>query len=147
MPTPPLPNRVLRVPAVGARASFSRTFTEGDVALFIGVTWDVNPYHTDDTFAAQTRFGKRIAPGLLTASLFTHVGGLSGFLATEMRFEFVGPVYIGDTITAEMEITEFDEARRAGRMVCRAVRQDGVEVLRASVSGRFPPAPVDGKDG
>jgi 3-hydroxybutyryl-CoA dehydratase len=135
------------VPAQGARASFSRTFTEGDVALFIGVTWDVNPYHTDEGFAKQTRFGKRIAPGLLTASLFTHIGGLSGFLATEMRFEFVGPVYIGDTVTAEMEITEFDEARRAARVVCRGVRQDGVEVIRAECSGRFPPAPDDAKDG
>jgi acyl dehydratase len=49
---------------------------EGDVSLFIGATWDVNPFDTDEQFSRQTRFGKRIVPGLLTASLLTHLGGL-----------------------------------------------------------------------
>jgi 3-hydroxybutyryl-CoA dehydratase len=44
---------------VGTSTSFSRTITEADVALFIGVTWDVNPYHTDDSFARKTSFKKR----------------------------------------------------------------------------------------
>ncbi|HUY78949.1 MAG TPA: MaoC/PaaZ C-terminal domain-containing protein, partial [Ktedonobacterales bacterium] len=70
--------------AVGQTFTFRRTFTEGDVAIFCGVTGDYNPYHIDETFARESRFGRRIIPGLLTASMLTHLGGMIGFLATEM---------------------------------------------------------------
>lgn len=132
-----LPKRIPETKAVGAKASFTRTLTEVDVALFIGVTWDVNPYHTDDTFVCQTKFKRRIVPGLLTASLLTHLGGLWAFLATEMRFEYLAPVYIGDSITAEAEIVESDPERGWVRLACRCTNQDGAPVLRADVSG-FP---------
>jgi len=137
MKPPAMPPRVFQAPAVGAKVSFSRTLTEGDVALFIGATWDVNPYHTDQTFAAQTPFKRRIVPGLLTASLLTHLGGLWAFLATRMTFEFLEPVYTGDTITAEAEIVEWDADRGWARLACRCVNQEGKEVLRAEVTG-FP---------
>jgi acyl dehydratase len=97
----------------------------------------VNPYHTDERFARQTRFGKRIVPGLLTASLVTHLGGLWNFLATEMCFRFLGPVYIGDTVTATSEIVETDEARGWVRMECHITNGEGQEVLTATVEG-FP---------
>src|SRR2546429_3756549 len=85
--------------------TFRRTFTDGDVALFCGVTGDFNPYHLDEVFAGQTWFGRRNIPGLLTASLLTHVGGLIGFLATEMTFEYLAPVFVGDTITCTVVMT------------------------------------------
>jgi acyl dehydratase len=133
--TPPvLPRRMLGEPAVGARASVTRTFTDGDVALFIGATWDVNPYHTDDAFAAQTRFRRRIVPGLLPASLFTHLGGLWGFLASEMKFDFVGPVYVGDTVTATIEIVEALPEKRWARLAC-ACKVGDREVLKGVVCG------------
>jgi len=137
MKSPLLPPRIPGSPTIGEKASFSRTLTEGDVSLFIGATWDVNPYHTDETYAAQTPFERRIVPGLLTASLLTHLGGLWAFLATQMKFEFLGPVYIGDTITAEAEVIEADETRGWVRLGCRCINQAGVEVLRADVTG-FP---------
>ena len=64
MASPLLPHRIPRAVRVGEKVAFSRTLTEADAALFIGVTWDVNPYHTDDAYVAQTRFGRRIVPGL-----------------------------------------------------------------------------------
>jgi 3-hydroxybutyryl-CoA dehydratase len=136
MDTPILPRRMLDAPVVGQRVAFTRTLTEADAALFIGVTWDVNPYHTDDAFAAGTRFGRRIVPGLLTASLLTHLGGLWAFLATQMRIELVAPVYIGDTVTAELEIVEVEPRGRVS-VRGRCVSRDGREVLRAEISG-FP---------
>ena len=48
MRTPILPHRTLRAARVGEKAAFTRTLTEADAALFIGVTWDVNPYHTEE---------------------------------------------------------------------------------------------------
>jgi 3-hydroxybutyryl-CoA dehydratase len=120
---------------VGQKFGFSRTLTEADVALFIGVTWDVNPYHSDDTYAGATPFERRIVPGLLTASLLTHLGGLWAFLATEMRLEFLEPVYIGETIKAEAVVEEVDARRGWVRLSCSCTNQAGVQVLRADVSG------------
>lgn len=132
--TPLLPHRIVRATRVGEKAAFTRTLTEADAALFIGVTWDINPYHTDDRYAAQSRFGRRIVPGLLTASLLTHFGGLWAFLATDMTFEFLGPVYIGDTVTAEAEIVEVSD-RGWVRLAGRVVNAEGQEVLRATIRG------------
>jgi len=123
--------------AVGRAFTFRRTFTDGDVTAFCGVTGDYNPYHLDDTFARQSWFGGRIIPGLLTASLLTHIGGLLGFLATEMHFRYLKPVCVGDTVTVTVTITEKDEARRRVAGTASYVNQGGEEVLQASFSG-FP---------
>lgn len=116
---------------------FRRTFTDGEVALFCSITGDFNPYHIDDTFAQATRFKKRIIPGLLTASMVTHIGGMIGFLATEMHFEFVGAVYINDTVLVEVEITEKDEAQRLMTGQVIGTNQTGEVVLRGFFRG-FP---------
>ncbi len=137
MAAPLLPRRIPEAPVIGQKASFTRTLTEADVALFIGVTWDVNPLHTNDAYVAGTRFKRRIVPGLLTASLLTHLGGLWAFLGTEMHFEYLGAVYIGETVTAEVEVVEADEPRGWVRLACRCTTADGREVLRADIRG-FP---------
>jgi len=51
-----LPPAELRV---GLKTWFRRTLTEGDMPMFIGAPWDVNPLHTDETYARQSRFGRR----------------------------------------------------------------------------------------
>jgi 3-hydroxybutyryl-CoA dehydratase len=122
---------------VGQSFTFRRTFTEGDVALFCGVTGDYNPYHIDETFAQSNFFGRRIIPGLLTGSMITHIGGMIGFLATEMHFHYVESVYIGDTITCTVTFMEKDEQKRLFKVTGSFVNQHGVEVLRARFSG-FP---------
>lgn len=122
---------------VGQRFVFRRTFTEGDVALFCGVTGDYNPYHLDETFAGQSWYGRRILPGLLTGSMLTHIGGLLGFLATEMSFQYLAPVYAGDTVTCTVTFVEKDEEKRRFRGEVAFVNQDGEQVLAASFSG-FP---------
>ncbi len=123
--------------AVGQTFTFHRTFTEGDVALFCGVTGDFNPYHLDDAFAQESWFGRRIIPGLLTASMLTHIGGMIGFLAADMTFHYVAPVYIGDTITCVVTFVAKDDTKRAMTGTARSTNQDGREVLTATFSG-FP---------
>jgi len=122
---------------VGQTFTFRRTFTDGDVALFCGVTGDYNPYHMDETFASQNWYGRRNIPGLLTGSMLTHIGGMIGFLATNMNFQFIASVYVGDTVTCTVTVTEKDEVKR--NILCQAsfVNQDGKEVLKAQFSG-FP---------
>ena len=94
---------------VGQTFTFRRTFTDGDVALFCGVTGDYNPYHQDETFASESWYGQLTISGLLTGSMLTHIGGMLGFLATEMSFEYLAPVFVGDRITCTVTIAEKDE--------------------------------------
>jgi 3-hydroxybutyryl-CoA dehydratase len=122
---------------VGLKTWFRRTLTEGDVAMFIGATWDINPLHTDEVYASHSRFGRRIVPGLLIASLLTHLGGLWGFLATRMDFRFLAPVFIGETITAEGTVVELDEDRHWVRLQCACRNETGQAVLEGQVEG-FP---------
>jgi 3-hydroxybutyryl-CoA dehydratase len=121
----------------GQTFTYRRTFTEGDVALFCGVTGDFNPYHQDDLFARESWFGRRIVPGLLTASMVTHIGGMIGFLAADMTFEYLAPVYIGDTVTCTVTCTTKVPDRRRAVAEASSVNQDGTLVLRARFSG-FP---------
>jgi 3-hydroxybutyryl-CoA dehydratase len=69
--------------------------------------------------------------------MITHIGGMIGFLASEMHFSYVAPVFIGDTITCTVTFAEKDEAKRLFHVVASSVNQDGVEVLQARFSG-FP---------
>lgn len=122
---------------VGRAFTFRRTFTDGDVALFCGVTGDYNPYHQDVQFARESWYGRLTIPGLLTGSMLTHIGGMLGFLATEMSFEYLAPVFVGDTISCTVTITEKDEDRRRVAAAASFVNQDDSEVLRARFAG-FP---------
>ncbi len=122
---------------VGQIFRFRRTFSAGDVALFCGVTGDYNPYHIDQAFLEESWFKRPIIPGLLTASMITHIGGMIGFLATEMSFQFPAAVYIGDTITCTVTITAKDEQIRLVRAKADFINQHGEEVLHATFAG-FP---------
>jgi 3-hydroxybutyryl-CoA dehydratase len=135
MKRPVLKNRIPGSIEVGKVFSYRRTLSEGDVSLFIGATWDVNPLHTDDVYAEDTDFGRRIVPGLLTASLLTHLGGLWAFMATRMDFTFTAPVYIGDTITAEAEIVEYEAEQGWVRLRCQCLNRKGEQVLVGDVEG------------
>ena len=122
---------------VGQTFTFRRTFTGGDVALFCGVTGDYNPYHQDEAFAQESFYGRLTIPGLLTGSMLTHIGGMLGFLATEMYFEYLAPILVGDTITCTVTIVEKDESKRNVAASASFVNGDGAEVLRARFAG-FP---------
>lgn len=121
----------------GQTFTYRRTFTDADLALFCGVTGDLNPYHMDDTFASESWYGRRTLPGLLTASMMTHLGGMIGFLATEMSFHYLAAVYPGDTITCVMVFTGKDEAKRILTGVATYTNQRGEPVLQGTFAG-FP---------
>ena len=85
-------------------------------------------------------YGRRIIPGLLTGSMLTHIGGLLGFLSKEMHFEFVAPVFPGDTITCTVTIAEKNAETHTMICAVQCTNEAGTEVLRARFSG-FPSHP------
>ena len=100
---------------IGQRASFTKTFTEEDVERFIAITGDVNPLHVDDAYAAQTRFGRRVLHGMLTASLFSTMVGMllpgTGAIYRSQTLTFLRPVHAGDTVTAHFSVRAIDRAK------------------------------------
>ena len=93
---------------VGDTATLSKTITDADIHTFADLIGDHNSVHLDDEFAARTRFGRRIAHGMLGASLISAALGEKlpgrGTVYLSQTFKFVAPVYPGDTITARVTV-------------------------------------------
>ena len=93
---------------IGDTASISKTITDADIQAFAEVSGDHNPLHLDEAYAAKTRFGRRIAHGMLSASLISAVlanelpGVGSVYLSQTLKF--VKPVFLGDTVTARVTV-------------------------------------------
>ena len=117
---------------LGKTAHFSKTLSETDLYLYAGITGDLNPVHVDEEYAKKTKFKRRIAHGLLTASYICMPLGMylpgPGTIQISQFLEFLKPVYIGDTITVNLEVTEILEK---GRIKIRTLlkNQDGEIVL------------------
>jgi acyl dehydratase/CBS domain-containing protein len=94
--------------SVGDVVTFTKTLSEADVEAFADATGDTNRLHLDEAFAADSRFGGRIAHGILTAGTISaalaRLPGLTIYLAQELSF--LGPVRIGEAVTAVCEILE-----------------------------------------
>jgi acyl dehydratase len=121
-------------PAIGQRATWTRTFTEDDVEAFAQISGDRNPLHFDREFAAATRFGRPVIQGGLTAGLFNALVAMElpgpGSVFLHQEWDYTAPVYVGDTVTAEAEVIEARDDKPITRLRCVARRDDGTEVLR-----------------
>jgi acyl dehydratase len=116
---------------------FSRTFTEADVEAFGHTTRDYNPVHYEPRFTELKGFSGPICHGLLVGSMICEPGGQWGWLASGMSFDFLKPVYIGDTVTCEMTILEVNERGRA-QAEAAFTNQKGEPVMRAKLTGFLP---------
>lgn len=94
---------------IGDSFSTTREVTDEVIRKFADVSGDHNPIHLDDEFAAKTRFGRRIAHGMLSGAFISAVLGSEFrerkivYLSQTMRF--VAPTFLGDTITATGTVT------------------------------------------
>ena len=127
---------------LGQTVSVRKTITEADGALYIAATGDFGPVHVDDSYAQTTRFGQRLAPGILVAGICTSVltAELAGTLgiSIEDRFWFTGPVFYGDTIEFKVWIAQMNAETRSVIWQASATNEEGKEVLKAEATLKFP---------
>lgn len=101
---------------VGMEVSYSQTITDADVKAFAGLSGDHNPVHISDEYAKNTRWGRRIAHGLISVSFFSGLMGTKlpgiGCVWVSQTIKFKCPVYIGDTVTAKLIVNNIDKDRR-----------------------------------
>ena len=124
------PSREVRV---GDSASMSKEINDQDVRIFADISGDRNPIHLDDEFAATTFFKKRIAHGALSGALISAVLGMlmpgPGTIYLSQTMNFKAPVYIGETITARLEVTAYRADKRITTLKTEIFNQDNNLVL------------------
>lgn len=95
-------------PTVGDRVTFSKRLDDEDVRAFAAASGDTNRLHLDDAYADDTRFGGRIVHGTLAGGMISaalaRLPGLTVYLSQDMSF--VGPVEVGEAVTAVVEVVE-----------------------------------------
>ena len=124
--------------AIGEKAQLSRLITEADIIAMAGITGDTNPVHTDEEFAAKTRFKGRIAHGVFSAGLISAVLGTKlpgpGAVYLKQTLNFLYPVRAGDTITAEAEVSAWRADKRIVTLKTRVFNQEGKDVVEGEAA-------------
>lgn len=142
--SPTVPGKTIDEIEVGETARFTKTITQYDVSAFAGITGDFNPLHVDHEYAADSRFGRPLAHGALLCGLVSNVLGMqlpgTGALYASQSLAFKRPVYLGDTITAEVEVAERIPEKNRVRFVTRCLNQDG-EIVAEGESILLPRKP------
>jgi len=101
---------------IGMSVSYSQTITDADVKQFADVSGDKNPVHLDEEYAKNSRYKKRIAHGLLSASFFSSLFGTrlpgKGCVYVSQNLNFKRAVYLGDTVTATVTVTDINVEKK-----------------------------------
>lgn len=124
---------------VGSTASYEKSVSAEDIATFAQVTGDTNPLHTDAAYAARTRFQNPIAHGMLGAGVISAAIGAKlapgkAVIYLGQNLQFRAPVMPGDTITANVEVTEVDAEKGRLKLSTTVSNQDGTDVIRGEAN-------------
>lgn len=118
---------------VGDVFSITTEVTDELVRKFADVSGDRNPIHLDEEFAKTTRFGRRIAHGMLSASFISAVLGYklqqASVVYLSQSLKFTAPVFIGDTVTAKATVKEIREDKPIVTIETTCENQDGTLVV------------------
>ena len=132
-------NRELKV---GDTASINKTFTDNEVREFAKLSGDTNPLHLDDQFAKDSPFEQRIVHGMLTASLFSGLLGVSlpgtGTIFLGQTLAFKAPVFIGQKVTASVEITKIREDKPIVTLRTLCINEEGEIVIEGEAMVKVP---------
>jgi len=123
---------------VGDAASYTQTLSEAHVALFIGAVGDTNPLHVDAVYAEKSRFGARIAQGILVAGLISTAIGTKlpgpGAIYLGQSLRFLKPTYLGDTITATVTVRAIRPDKPILSLETVCTNQKGQRVLEGEAA-------------
>jgi 3-hydroxybutyryl-CoA dehydratase len=129
------------LPAIGSKATLSRTITEDDILLFARVSGDHNPIHLDAEYAERSLFGKRIAHGFLIGSLISAVLGNDlpgpGSIYLGQTLKFLAPIHIGDTVTVTVKVVALREDKRIVTLHTECTNQHGIAVLSGEATVKY----------
>ena len=119
---------------IGDTFTKERLVTDELVRAFAEVSGDYNPIHLDEEFAKTTRFGRRIAHGMLSGAFISAVlgyeFGVRKIVYLSQTLKFTAPVFIGDTVTTTATVTNIREDKQIVTMETVCTKQDGEVVVK-----------------
>src|SRR4051794_5801184 len=123
---------------IGQTASLSKTITEAGILMYSAVSMDTNLMHLDEKAAQRSRFGGRIAHGMLSVGLIPAVLGIRlpgpGTIYARQSLNFRAPVHIGGTVRAIVEVTDLNpRSKKATLKTTCMVKEEAVIDSEASV--------------
>ena len=133
---------------LGSTGSITRVLSDEVVQHFAQLSGDTQPLHLNDDYAGQTRFGRRIAHGALLVGMVSAVLGVEMadsdftviFLGLDVRF--VQPVFIGDTVTVNCEVTDVREDKPIVTLATVCKRGDNETVMTGNAVVYVDPHPA-----
>ena len=118
---------------VGEKAAMTKEITTNDITSMAEITGDYNPIHIDEEFARKSRFQGRIAHGVLSAGLISAVLGMHlpgpGAIFLGQTLKYLNPVRVGDTLTAQVEVSNWRPDKKIITLETTCLNQDGDTVL------------------
>jgi acyl dehydratase len=118
---------------VGQRARRTQTVLARDVELYAQITGDRNPLHFDPGFASRTRFGRLVAQGGIASGMLNALVAMdmpgAGTVFMSQSLKYLAPTYLGDTLTAEIEVLSLKADKPVCQLRASIVNQDGTQVL------------------
>jgi acyl dehydratase len=119
---------------IGESFSTTREITDDVIRKFANVSGDFNPIHLDEEFAAKTRFGKRIAHGMLSGAFISAVLGNEfreiSTIYLSQTMKFTAPVFLGDTVTTTATITNVRDDKPIITVETVCTNQNGETTLK-----------------
>ena len=120
--------------AIGDTFTKSRTITDELIRAFAELSGDHNPIHLDEDFAAKTRFGRRIAHGMLSGAFISAVLGFEfrerKIVYLSQTMKFTAPVFIGDTVTTTATVKNIREEKGIVTLETTCTKQDGTVAVQ-----------------
>ena len=118
---------------VGQRAQRTRVVQPRDIELFTELTGDRNPLHFDADFAGRTRFGRLVAQGGIAAGMLNALVAMdlpgAGTVFMSQSLKYLAPTYLGDTLTAEIEVLSLKPDKPVCQLKATITNQDGTLLL------------------
>jgi 3-hydroxybutyryl-CoA dehydratase len=117
---------------IGQAATLSKTITDADILMYSAVSLDTNPIHLDEEVARRSRFGGRIAHGMLSAGLISALLGTRlpgpGSIYLRQSLTFRAPVRIGHTVKATVEIIDLNLPRKSATLRTTCMVKENVVI-------------------
>lgn len=118
---------------LGFTSSISVKVTEKMIQQFAEMSGDHNPIHMNEEYAKKTRFGKRIAHGMISGALISRalvdcLGGTGIYLGQSLKF--VNPVFIDDVIIITLKVTGIRKEKRIATVETNVTKENGDLVVK-----------------
>ena len=123
---------------VGLKRSISKTIGDSEIKAFSKISEDKNPIHLSDEAGKNSIFGRRVAQGMLSASLFSALLGEKlpghGAIYLSQSLQFIAPVFPGDKVTASVIVEKIDKSKKHVTLKCEALVSGKLVIMGQAIA-------------